>query len=116
MTTKWEDPHYLSDLLLRLSSYYSSLALPIATAGAEEAAVELSAKVIKEQSKIKSIKDGNSVALSESTAVIESQQIYYDHISKAKEVRLLFLTRQNLDKCMDAIRSKLSYIKTEKEG
>lgn len=116
LTPEWEDPEYLSTLLLRLASYYATLGRFIAEAEQNQNFAEVYYKMGREKTKIEEIEAGNSVALSESRAEASIGEQRIEYINLKYKARLLFLARQSLEKTQDAIRSRLSYLKSEKES
>lgn len=116
MTVDWDDPDYLATLLLKLASYYSSLALPIADAELDKASAEAVHKATVGQRALELIDEGMAVKRAEIQSSVDAQEMLHTFNDKSHTARILFLTRQNLDKTMDAIRSKLSYLKTERES
>ncbi len=116
MTRDWESPDYLSNLLLRLASYYATLGKFIAEAEQNQLFAEAYYKLGVEKTKVEQIEEGDSVALAESKAALSAEEAKQEYINLKYKARLLFLARQSLEKSMDAIRSKLSYLKTERES
>lgn len=123
ITEQWSDPNFLSDLLLRLASYYSSLGQFVSSSERDAADAEMMYKVARERIKVEKSQekgaDGKKLVsdkVADSMAVVEVQEDEGKYIELKYKARLIFLTRQNLDKTMDAIRSKLSYIKSDREG
>ena len=113
---KWEDPNYLSELLVRLASYYSTLGKPLAEAEQNEDFAKLNYELVRERFKVERVEAGDSVALAESKAAVQVKLDKDEWANSKYKARLLFLTRQSLDKTMDALRSRLSYIKMDREG
>lgn len=116
LNKQWEDPNYLKDLLLRLASYYSTLGRFVAEAERDELTAKTHYEVTREQIKVEMITEGKPVKLSESTAAAQVEPEIQEYIQLKYKARLLFLTRQNLDKTMDAIRSSLAQQGREREG
>lgn len=116
MTKDWEDPDFLSTLLLRLASYYATLGRFVAEAEQNQNFAELYYKGGREKTKVEQLEEGDSVALSESKAELSSQEARTEYINLKYKARILFLARQSLEKTMDACRSRLSYIKSERES
>jgi hypothetical protein len=113
---EWDDPNYLSELLLRLASYYSTLGRFVAEAEQRQDFAEIQYKVGREQAKVDNIQSGDSVALAESKAAVLAGVDQNEVVNLKYKARLLFLTRQSLDKTLDAIRSRLSYVKMDKDN
>lgn len=116
LNKQWEDPNYLKDLLLRLASYYSTLGRFVAEAERDELIAKTHYEVTREQIKVEMITEGKPVKLSESTAAAQVEPEIQEYIQLKYKARLMFLTRQNLDKTMDAIRSSLAQQGREREG
>lgn len=115
ISADWDDPNYLADLLVRLASYYSSLGQLLADAERDENEAELAFKLRREGKAAEEIEGGMSAAAAEKIGVMESETERKIHIKLKHKARLFFLSRQSLEKTMDAIRSKLSYLKRDRE-
>lgn len=104
----WSDGNKVKDRLARFTSYYSSLG-PI-LARAEDKYSE--SEEDYETAVARSRKRGDSVA--------EARLANTDQAKTARELkynyRLLFITRQSLDKEMDSMRSALTQMRHEKES
>lgn len=116
MTKEWQDPNFLATLLLRLASYYASLGVHIADAERDENLAKTHYEVVRAQTQVDLINAGEPVKKSESAAAVEIVDDVHTYIELRHKARLLFLTRQNLDKTMDAVRSSLAQQGREKEG
>lgn len=116
ISTEWEDPTFLSILLLKLVSHYATLGPIVAEAEKEADTADVHYKVVREQTKLDSIKAGETVKASEAKGLVQSLADQEYHIELKYKARLLFLTRQNLDKTIDAIRSRLSFMKRDREN
>lgn len=112
---EWNDPNYLADLLPRLASYYSTLGEFVANAELEADEAEISYKVARESSTVRDIEKGSSAAAAAAMAVEQSEDERREYVKLKYKARLLFLARQSLEKNLDAIRSKLSFLKKDKE-
>lgn len=116
-TEDWNDGNYLADKLLTLASLYSSLGHHIADAERAADQAEIAFKIQRERAKEKRIKIGKeAIKSAEGTAIIDVQDEYQHFIKLKYNARLLFLTRQSLDKTMDSIRSALTQMRHDKEG
>lgn len=116
ISSDWNNPDYLSNLLLRLASYYASLGRFIADSDLAQSESETRYRVKRDQTKKESLEGGSSVALADAVAelAIEDDKLKYNQLKY--KARLVLLSRQSLDKTMDAIRSRLSYLKLEREA
>lgn len=113
---RWDDPASLADLLPKLVSLYSSLGQYVADAERDEALAETHYKVVREQIKVEKLKAGETVKSAEAQAFLAITDDIHEYIRLRHLARLLFLTRQSLDKTMDAARSKISMMKSDREG
>lgn len=116
ISSQWEDPNYLSELLLRLASYYSTLGSFVADAEQQQDFAKTKFEVMRETAKVDYITEGDSVALAESKAVTVTKGEKDEYAKLKYKARLLFITRQSLEKNLDAIRSRLSYIKSDQQA
>ncbi len=112
---EWDEPDYLADLLPRLASYYSSLGEFVANAELDANMAEIAYKVKREGETSRWIGDGGTAAAAAANAVVTSADERREHAKLHYKARLLFLARQSLEKNMDSIRSKLSFIKRSVE-
>lgn len=115
-TSQWEDGNYLSELLLRLASYYATLGRFVAEAEQDSNFAEVHYKFTHEHAKVEFIKAGETVALAESKSYESSKKDRDDYVHFKYKYRLLNLTRQSLETTIDAIRSRLSYMKSERDN
>jgi hypothetical protein len=113
---EWEDPSFLADLLPRLASLYASLGQFIADAERDADNAEVSYKVERESVATSEMEDGRSAVGADKQAVIATEEERREWIKLKHKARLLFLARQSLDRTIEAIRSKLSFIKSDKEN
>jgi len=116
ITAQWEDPEYLANLLVELASLYSSLSAPLANLEADNDYAENNYKTTKAGIIEELASGGMPVGRAEEAAKLQTTQEFSEYTEAKKKARTVFLTRQNLDKVMDAIRSKLSYIKRDMES
>lgn len=116
ISAQWDDPDFLSNLLLELASLYSSLAKPLADYEQEEDAAENQLKVARALTTQDRIKGGEAIERAKAAAISDTVDDFASYSQVRHKARWIFLTRQNLDKTMDAIRSRLSYIKRDWEG
>lgn len=115
---QWSSPDYLSELLLELASYYATLGPLLAEAEHYQEVAERHTKVAKAILIQDMIAEGKSATAAEST-VMANESLAEDHdilLAAQYKTRRLFLARQSLDKTLDAIRSTMSYHKSEKEA
>jgi hypothetical protein len=111
-----DDPHILAAKLTDLASYYTTLGALLHKAENNEQKAENNYKFLRAKIQKDAIKKGEGVKAAELTAIVDTKEDL-DHYQDLRHLaRLLFLTRQSLDKTMDALRSRLSQIKTEMEG
>lgn len=113
---QWEDGNYLSELLLRLASYYATLGRFVAEADQEASFAEIHYKFTHEHTKVELIKAGDAVGLAESKAYEESKLDRDEYVHSKYKYKLLMMSRQSLETTIDAIRSRLSYMKSEREN
>lgn len=111
---EWEQPEYLSELLLRLGSYYSLLGDFISSAEHDRDELELSYKVSQADAEAQSIKDGAKIGLAEREGLVASKVARERHLLLKHKAKRLSLARESLDKTMTAIDRKLSYIKFDR--
>lgn len=112
----WDDPNYLADLLPRLASLYASLGQSIADAERDADLAEGNYKYIREKLATERLEDGVSVAKADKLAVVDSAEHFQEWVKLKHKARLLFLARQSLDRTIEAIRSKLSFLKADREN
>lgn len=110
---EWEEPAFLADLLPRLASLYASLGQSIADAEREADDAEIAYKVQREKVAADAMEEGKSAVAADKSGVIATEMLRYEWSRLKHKARLLFLARQSLDRTLDAIRSKLSYIKRD---
>jgi hypothetical protein len=116
MNPDWDNPNYLADLLLVLASYYATLGRFVAEAERAARFGEVHYKFVQEQEKLGQVEKGDSATLAESKGRVASRADQDEWVQLKYKATLLSLSRQNLEKTMDAIRSKLAYLKFEKES
>ena len=116
LKSEWDDPNYLADLLPRLASYYATLGPFVADAELEADDAEITYKVNLATEAANQIEErGLSVAAAEKNAISETEDTRRLHAKLHHKARLLFLARQSLSVTIDAVRSKLSFIKIDME-
>lgn len=115
-TPRWEDPNYLADLLLELGSYYATLGSHVAEAEQAASLSESHYKYTRERFKLDYVKTGESATVADSRARVETREHEEDAISLKYKANLLKFSRDGLSTTIDVIRSKLSFLKTEKEN
>lgn len=112
----WDDPEYLSSLLLRLASYYATLGRFVADAERDTGLAEIQYKFAREAETKDKIEGGMAIGAAEHMGEVAAHEDRIEHVAIKHKARLLFISRQSLEATMDAIRSRLSYIKTEREA
>lgn len=113
---RWDDPNYLADLLVQLASYYATLGEFVAQAIQDQDLAERAYKIAREQNIVDFVAAGDSVTLAEHKAEIAISELKEEFFGRKYKARVLLIQRQSLDRTMDAIRSKLSYIKAERQS
>lgn len=116
LKASWESPDYLANLLPRLASYYATLGEFVANAERDADEAEISYKVKREGASHGHMEGGASAVAADKIAVLKSEAERREWIRLKHKARLLFLARQSLDRTIDAIRSKLSFIKRDMEN
>lgn len=115
-TKEWEDPNFLANLLPRLASYYATLGPMLADTERDSDLAEAQYKLVRETAIADTKAAGDTDKESAAKAVITAHGDYLEHIARKHKARLIFLTRQSISLTIDSVRSKLSYLKTEKES
>lgn len=107
----WDDPETLSGLILKLSVLYAPLGNYLAQARDEERKMDTYIKYHFANHKRSHIEHGDSVALAETKARTELENQYKDQDFAANRIDILKLKREDVEKLIDAARSRLSLIK-----
>lgn len=107
----WEDPETLSGLILKLSVLYAPIGNYLAQAREEERWEETMYKSAVNKGKIHYVSEGDSATLAESKSHEDHTQDKNDWVETQNRVDTLKLKREDVEKLIDAARSRLSLIK-----
>lgn len=106
-----ENPDILSREILKMSVLYAGLGNYLAEAREAERKAEQHYKFLIETTKLDYVAAGDSATVSESKAKVEAHEAQETYLQSAKRVDMLKLKREDVERILDATRSRLSLIK-----
>lgn len=109
--TQLDNPEYLSRSVLALSVLYAGLGNYLVEARDQERVLDVAYKVEFGRVKLKYVKEGDSATIAESRARLDLVGFAENILAANKRVDILKLKREDVDKLIDAARSRLSLIK-----
>lgn len=108
-----DDPETLSQAILRLSVLNAGIGNFLHEAMLEESAAERHYKFMLDKQKLALVDEGKSATVAESMAKIAYNDTLKNWHEKTHAVNILKLKRNDVDRIIDAARSRLSLIKLD---
>ncbi len=113
---KWTDPEWLSQAVVKLATLNSYLGEYVAQAFYDAATAEASYKTTREQKKLEVLKDKTKTASeAESQKYADTEEELEKMNQAAYNHKLLQIKRSDTSELIDTIRSRLSYMRVERE-
>lgn len=108
-----ENPELLSFDILRLAVKSGGLGTHLIEAEFDMDQAESQYKYQVDKRKLELVKQGESATVSESTAKVELQEDYSAYLERKKAYKAIKIKREDTDRAIDAVRSRLSLVKTD---
>jgi hypothetical protein len=114
---KWDDGDWLSKVIIDLASLISTLGETIIDAELEQLALESEVKLTRESIKLDELEGKNSEnkkrsgTYADSVKVVETQELQTRYLEAYRNWKRLQTLRTDTNNLIDAIRSRLSFIK-----
>lgn len=112
-TRQWEDVNYLADLLTELASLYATLGTVVAEARRDRDDADTVLKVEREKIKLRLLDEGSTATKADSRKIVDTEDLAKQYNGLNYRYELIRSYRENLEKTIDAIRSRISYSKYE---
>lgn len=112
---KWADPDWLSQAIVKLATLNSFLGEHVAQAFYDSATYEAGYKTLREQKKLEYLTKGKTASEAESRKIDDTEEELERWNRAAYTHKLLQIKRADTSELIDTIRSRLSYMKIERE-
>jgi hypothetical protein len=112
---KWTDPDWLSQAIVKLATLNSFLGEHVAQAFYDASTYEAGYKVMREKKKLEHLERGATASEAESRKIDDTEMELERWNQSAYVHKILQIKRSDTSELIDTIRSRLSYMRTERE-